>query len=70
VNIYKVFIVLCRIDGQTEFDSVYATEQLARAHCDRHNSKPIYYGRCTWHPTKVIDERTVDTSMTDSRKET
>lgn len=55
MNIYKVFVVLCCIDGQTEFDSVYGTEQAARAHCQRQNCKPSYYGRFTWHPTEVRD---------------
>ena len=52
----KVFIVWCKIDGQPEFDRLYATEEGARAYCQQQNTKPRYYGRCTFTHAKIYGE--------------
>jgi hypothetical protein len=50
---WKVFVVLCRVDQETEFDRIYATEHGARAYCQQQNTKPVYYGRYTFHQSEV-----------------
>jgi hypothetical protein len=49
----KVFVVFCRIDGQPEYDRIYATEQGAREYCQQQNLRPRYYGRFTFNETEV-----------------
>ncbi len=63
----NVFIVWCRIDGQPEFDRLYATEQGARAYCQHknQNTKPGYYERFTFTQAKVYGDEafTVDAGV-------
>jgi hypothetical protein len=49
----KVFVVLCRIDQETEFSCIYETEKGARAYCQQENTKSSYYGRYTFHSVEV-----------------
>jgi hypothetical protein len=58
----NVFIVWCRIDGQPEFDRLYATEAGARAYCQQQNMRSRYYGRFTFTQAKVYGDEasTVD----------
>lgn len=49
----KVFVVLNKDRGVTEFDCIYATEQGAQAYCQQQNAKPRYYGRCMFHEASV-----------------
>ena len=52
----KVFVVFCHIDGQSEYDRIYATEQGARAYCQEQNARPRYFGRFSFHETEVREE--------------